>query len=85
MQAVADEGRSLITVALGLVLVLLISGLVEAFVTPSPLPVWMKIAIGALVLVAYWTYTLVVGGRSFRSGATGDLDSHDAGYRGIAV
>ncbi|BCW05139.1 stage II sporulation protein M [Arthrobacter sp. NtRootA1] len=85
MQAVADEGRSLITVALGLVLVLLISGVVEAFVTPSPLPVWMKIAIGALVLAAFWTYTLVLGGRSFRSGATGDLDSHDAGYRGIAV
>src|SRR5215217_2254245 len=44
--AVAEEGRSLITVALGLVPVLFASGLVEAFVTPSPLPVWAKIAIG---------------------------------------
>ncbi|MGP0222689.1 MULTISPECIES: stage II sporulation protein M [unclassified Paenarthrobacter] len=85
MQAVADEGRSLITVALGLVLVLLVSGVVEGFVTPSPLPVWAKIAIGALVLAAYWVYTLVLGRRAFRSGATGDLDAHDAGYRGIAA
>lgn len=85
LQAVADEGRSLITVALGLVLVLLISGVVEAFVTPSPLPVWAKIAIGALVLAAYWAYTIILGGRAFRSGATGDLDGHDAGYSGIAA
>jgi uncharacterized membrane protein SpoIIM required for sporulation len=85
MQAVAEEGRSLITVALGLVLVLFVSGLVEAFVTPSPLPVWAKILIGSLVLAAYWIYALVLGGRAFRVGATGDLDANDAGYREIAA
>ncbi|OFI37798.1 hypothetical protein BIU82_08010 [Arthrobacter sp. SW1] len=85
LQAVADEGRSLITVALGLVMVLFVSGLVEAFVTPSPLPVWAKVAIGALVLAAYWAYTLVLGRRAVRAGATGDLDSRDAGYRAIAA
>lgn len=85
LQAVADEGRSLVTVALGLVLVLLVSGMVEAFVTPSPLPVWAKITIGALVLAGYWVYTLVLGGRAYRSGHTGDLDANDAGYRGIAA
>ena len=41
-QAVAAEGRSLITVALGLVLVLFVSGLVEGFVTPSGLPMRAK-------------------------------------------
>ncbi|MGN6443449.1 MAG: stage II sporulation protein M [Arthrobacter sp.] len=85
LQAVADEGRSLVTVALGLVLVLLVSGMVEAFVTPSPLPVWAKITIGALVLAGYWTYTLALGGRAHRAGHTGDLDANDAGYRGIAA
>ncbi|NYD79135.1 stage II sporulation protein M [Arthrobacter cupressi] len=85
IQAVADEGRSLITVALGLVLVLFISGLVEAFVTPSPLPVWGKLVIGGLVLAAYWVYTLVLGGRAVRAGATGDLGSNDAGYRAFAA
>jgi uncharacterized membrane protein SpoIIM required for sporulation len=85
LQAVADEGRSLITIALGLVLVLLISGIVEGFVTPSPLPVWAKIAIGALVLAGYWVYTLVLGRSAVRAGVTGDMDANDAGYRSIAA
>ncbi|MGF6832666.1 putative membrane protein SpoIIM required for sporulation [Paenarthrobacter sp. TE4293] len=85
LQAVADEGRSLITIALGLVLVLLVSGMVEGFVTPSQLPVWAKITIGALVLAGYWVYTLVLGGRAVRAGVTGDLDVNDAGYRSIAA
>ncbi|MDR6985846.1 putative membrane protein SpoIIM required for sporulation [Paenarthrobacter nitroguajacolicus] len=85
LQAIADEGRSLTTIALGLVLVLLVSGMVEGFVTPSQLPVWAKITIGALVLAGYWVYTLVLGGRAVRAGVTGDLDVNDAGYRSIAA
>ena len=60
-------------------IVLFVSGLVEGFVTPSPLPTWAKIAIGALVLAAYWTYTLVLGGRAVRAGEVGDLSEDDAG------
>lgn len=85
LQAVGDEGRSLITVAMGLVLVLLVSGIVEGFVTPSPLPVWAKITIGGLVLAGYWVYTLVLGGKAVRAGVTGDMDANDAGYRSIAA
>jgi uncharacterized membrane protein SpoIIM required for sporulation len=84
-RAVAEEGRSLITVALGLVLVLFVSGLVEGFVTPGPLPVWAKIGIGAAVLAAYWLYVLVWGGRAYRAGARGDLGAGDAGYTEIAA
>lgn len=84
-QAVAQEGRSLITVALGLVLVLFISGIVEGFVTPSFLPVWAKLAIGAAVLAAYWVYALVLGKRAYLSGARGDLSDQDAGYSGITA
>ena len=79
LDCLAREGRSLITVAAGLVLVLFVSGLVEGFVTPSPLPVWVKITIGALVLAGYWAYTLILGGRAVRAGETGDLSADDAG------
>ncbi|WP_449372148.1 stage II sporulation protein M [Arthrobacter psychrolactophilus] len=48
-----------------------VSGLVEGFVTPSPLPVWVKITIGALVLAGYWAYTLILGGRAVRAGESG--------------
>lgn len=78
-EALAVEGRSLITVAIGLVLVLLVSGLVEGFVTPSPLPVWLKITIGALVLAAYWSYTLILGRRAAQAGYSADLAEQDAG------
>ena len=77
--ALAAEGRALITVALGLVLVLLVSGVVEAFVTPSALPHWARMGIGLAVLAGYWTYTLVLGRRAVAAGVTGDLGKYDAG------
>lgn len=76
-RALAEEGRSLITVALGLVAVLAVSGLVEGFVTPSNLPWWLKIVIGALVLAAFWVYVLVLGRRAVAAGETGDLRAAD--------
>ena len=42
-QSLAREGRTAGTVALGLVAVLFVSGMIEAFVTPSPLPTWARI------------------------------------------
>lgn len=85
LQALAEEGRSLITVALGLVLVLAVSGMVEGFVTPSGLPTWLRIGIGALVLAAFWTYVLVLGRRAVAAGHGGDLDDADAGYHELAA
>ena len=35
-QALAEEGRATVTIALGLIVALLVSGSLEAFVTPSP-------------------------------------------------
>ncbi|WP_457949080.1 stage II sporulation protein M [Pseudarthrobacter sp. alpha12b] len=84
-RAVAEEGRSLITVALGLVAVLFVSGLVEGFVTPSPLPAWARIGFGAAVLAAYWIYVLVWGRRALLAGERGDLRREDAGYTEIAA
>jgi hypothetical protein len=81
--SLAREGRSLITVALGLVLVLFISGLVEGFVTPSPLPDWLRLGIGVLVLAAYWVYTLVLGRRAYLAGERGDLGRFDAGETAV--
>jgi uncharacterized membrane protein SpoIIM required for sporulation len=77
--ALAEEGRALITVAIGLVLVLLVSGLVEGFVTPSALPPWLRLTIGVLVVAAYWIYTLVLGRRAVAAGYRGDLGAVDRG------
>jgi len=79
-RALAEEGRALFTVAIGLVGVLAVSGVVEGFVTGSALPWPVKIAIGAVVLAAFWAYTIVLGRRAVRAGATGDLAPDRAGY-----
>jgi uncharacterized membrane protein SpoIIM required for sporulation len=73
-QAVAREGRTAATVALGLVLVLLVSGLIEAFVTPSGLPTFARVGIGLLAEAAFLTYVFVLGRAAYRRGETGDID-----------
>lgn len=72
-RALAEEGRALITLVIGLTVLFLISGLVEGYVTPSDLPSGVKIAIGALALAAYWVYTLTLGRIAVRDGETGDM------------
>jgi uncharacterized membrane protein SpoIIM required for sporulation len=84
-QALAEDGRALFTIAVGCALSLFVSGLIEGFVTPSGLPVWAKIAIGALALLAFLFYMLVVGSRAVRLGETGDLSEFDAGARRIVA
>ncbi|MDO8151488.1 stage II sporulation protein M [Isoptericola sp. b408] len=77
--ALAAEGRSMITVVVGLAAALGLSGLVEGFVTGSALPWWLKITIGALALAAFLAYFLVLGRRAVAAGETGDLDADRAG------
>jgi hypothetical protein len=62
-----------VTIALGLVVVLLVSGVIEAFVTPSPLPTWARILIGACAETAFLAYVLVLGRRAAAAGLTGDM------------
>jgi len=71
--ALAEEGRSTLTIALGLVVVLLVSGVVEAFVTPSPLPTWARISLGAVVWIAFLVYVWVFGRAGVREGDLGDV------------
>jgi uncharacterized membrane protein SpoIIM required for sporulation len=72
--ALAEEGRAALGMALGLALVLLVSGAVEGFVTPSGLPTWARVGIGILAELAFLAYVFVLGGRAERAGATGDLE-----------
>lgn len=74
VQALAEEGRASITIALGMVVVLLVSGVIEAFVTPSPLPAWARITIGAVAEAAFLAYVLVIGRRAVRAGLSADME-----------
>ena len=72
-EALAQEGRAAVGIALGLILVLAVSGALEAFVTPSSLPTWARVGLGALAWSAFIAYCLILGRRAVRAGETGDL------------
>jgi uncharacterized membrane protein SpoIIM required for sporulation len=78
-QALAEEGRALVVGAVGLTLMLAISGVLEGFVTPSGLPTWARISIGALAELGFLYVVFVWGRRAVLAGVTGDLDEELAG------
>jgi uncharacterized membrane protein SpoIIM required for sporulation len=77
--ALAEQGRSVVVIALGLACVLLVSGVIEAFVTPSGWPTWLRIGIGAVVELLFLTYVFTLGRRAAREGEVGDLDAQYTG------
>ena len=72
-QVLAEQGRAVVAVAVGLAVVLLVSGLIEAMVTPSPLPTFMRIAIGVLAEVAFIAYIVHFGRKAVVAGESGDM------------
>lgn len=78
-QALAEEGRPVVIVVLGLACVLAISGVIEAFVTPSGLPTWARIGIGVVAELLFLAYVFIIGRRAARAGETGDIDAKYAG------
>jgi uncharacterized membrane protein SpoIIM required for sporulation len=73
-QVLAEQGRAVVAVAVGLVGVLLVSGLIEALVTPSPLPTVVRIGIGVAAEIAFLAYIFHFGRKADRAGETGDVE-----------
>jgi uncharacterized membrane protein SpoIIM required for sporulation len=73
-QVLAEQGRAVVAVAVGLVAVLLVAGLIEAVVTPSPLPTAARIGIGVAAEVAFLAYVFHFGRKAVTAGETGDVD-----------
>ncbi|HEY5115017.1 MAG TPA: stage II sporulation protein M [Nakamurella sp.] len=73
-QVLAEQGRAVVSAAVGLAVVLLVSGLIEALVTPSPLPTFVRVGIGVLAEAAFLAYIVYFGRRASLAGETGDLE-----------
>ena len=73
-QVLAEQGRAVVAVAVGLIGVLLVSGLIEALVTPSPLPTFARIGIGVAAEIAFLAYVFHFGRKGVAAGETGDVD-----------
>ncbi|MEV4161282.1 stage II sporulation protein M [Nonomuraea dietziae] len=74
VDALAEQGRAVVSVAIGLVLVLFVSGLIEALVTPSGLPTWARLSIGVIAEAAFLAYIVYFGRKAYLEGETGDLE-----------
>lgn len=76
---VAEAQRS-VSIVIGLVLVFIVAGLIEGFVTPSPLETWVRVTIGATAFIAFWAYVIGLGPTAVRRGYNGSI-SEDAKLR----
>lgn len=76
-QAVAQRARSGMVVALGIGLVLLVSAGIEAFVTPAPVPIALRLAAGVVVWLVFLAYIAYFGALAVRGKQTADVDSFD--------
>ncbi|WP_329564622.1 stage II sporulation protein M [Kitasatospora sp. NBC_01266] len=75
--ALAEQGRATIGMAMGLTAVLFVSGLLEAFVTPSGLPTWARVGIGVAAETLFLLYALLLGRRAAATGEIGDVAAAD--------
>ncbi|MEZ0363688.1 stage II sporulation protein M [Mycobacterium sp. pUA109] len=73
-QALAEQARAVIAVAAGLVAMLLVAGLIEAFVTPARWPTVVRIGIGVLAEAAFLGYIGYFGRKADIAGQTGDVE-----------
>ena len=71
-EVLAEQGRAVVAVAVGLVVVLGVSGLIEALVTPSPLPTSLRVGIGVIAEAVFLAYIVGFGRRAVAAGESGD-------------
>lgn len=83
--ALAEDGRALFTIVVGLTLALLVSGIIEGFVTRQDWPWPIKIGIGTVALAVFLFYQWGIGGRAARQGQTGDLEEFEAGAKQLVA
>lgn len=69
--ALIEEGRRSVVLVLGLVVTFVVAGLIEGFVTGSPLPTFARVGIGVLVEIAFVLYVVVLGREAADRGITG--------------
>jgi len=59
--ALAAEGRRSVAIVVGLAAAFVVAGIVEGFVTGSPLPTWARVGIGVVVEALFVGYLLAYG------------------------
>ena len=80
--ALREEGRRLVVIFLGLMLMLVSAGFIEGFITGRGLPVALRIGIGAGGWLVFIGYFVVQGRAAAARGITGAWREHEQRRRG---
>lgn len=75
--ALGEEGRRAVVVVMGLALAFVVAGIIEGFVTPSPLPTVVRVGVGVVVELAFIVYVVVQGRLAERLGFSGALGEQE--------
>jgi uncharacterized membrane protein SpoIIM required for sporulation len=59
--ALAHHGRLAVRMVVGCVPALVAAGCIEAFISPSQIPLWIKVTLGLLFGLLFWLYLLFTG------------------------
>ena len=59
--AMAQQGRSAVRMAVACIPALVTAGCIEAFISPSHVPVWFKVVLGLTLGISFWFYLLLTG------------------------
>ncbi len=59
--ALSQQGRSAVRMAVACIPALVTAGCIEAFVSPSAAPIWFKAALGLTLGLSFWGYLLLRG------------------------
>jgi len=70
-KSLVNEAQRSVSIVMGLVIVFILAGLIEGFVTPSSLPTEARISIGAAAFLAFWAYVISYGPAAVSRGHTG--------------
>ena len=84
-EAFTTEARRSVVVILGLVLVFVTAGIIEGFITPSPMPTGARIGVGLAVEAAFVSYVVSLGRRAGEQGLTGLVEEGLEGPTARAV
>jgi uncharacterized membrane protein SpoIIM required for sporulation len=59
--AIAQQGRSAVRMAVACVPALVTAGCIEAFISPANFPVWFKVVLGLTLGISFWLYLMLTG------------------------
>jgi uncharacterized membrane protein SpoIIM required for sporulation len=84
-QAVGEEARRSVVIALGLVLAFIVAGLIEGFVTGRGVPTPLRLGIGVAAWGVFVAWVVVQGPAATARGVTGSLGELDKGWDELAA